>query len=344
MSSVHFHRLRVAEKTDETHDSCSVTFELAPRQREFFGYRPGQFLTVRIPDGDSSIARCYSLASSPHTGERLRIAVKRVDGGLGSNWICDHVRAGTEIDVLEPAGTFTPKSYGEDHLLFAGGSGITPIMSILRSLLAEGDGRAYLYYANRDEDSVIFKGELKDLQAEHPGRLVIHHVLESVQGLPTAASVQAYARGLTGLPVFICGPKPFMAVVRETLRELGFPREKVRVERFNSLGGNPFEAATPLPPESPEEDAAEVDVAIEGRQHKLAWPRDQRLLDLLVAHGLNAPSSCSEGVCASCECRVLEGEVRMVNNQVLEEEDLADGYVLACQALPITDHIRIEYS
>ena len=341
MTDVHIHRLRVAEVISETRDSRSLTFDLSPHQKRHFEYRPGQFITLRIPTAAGSVARCYSLASSPHTDERLKITVKRVSDGVASNWLCDEVRDGTELDVLGPAGNFTPRSFDADHLLFAAGSGITPIMSILKSLLAHGTGRVQLYYANRDENSVIFKAELKRLQAEYPDRLWALHLLESVQGLPTIPAVRAWTRGLGRPPTFVCGPKPFMDVVRKALRELEFPRENIRLERFNSLGGNPFDTAVSVPGR---QDTAALEVEKDGTTHSLAWPRDQRLLDLLRANGIDAPASCSEGICASCECRVTGGRVEMVNNQVLEADDLAEGYVLACQALPVTDQVRISYS
>lgn len=344
MSDVRLHRLRVAEVVTETHDSCSLVFELAPHQRPYFEYQPGQFLTLRIPDENGSTARCYSLASSPHTGERLKVTVKRVDGGLASNWICDHMRPGSEIDTLEPAGVFSPRSFDDDHLLFAAGSGITPVMSILKSLLARGNGSVFLWYANRGEDHVIFKTELNRLQAEHPDRLAVQHWLESVQGLPTAAAIRAATAPLGRRQAFVCGPKPFMDTVRTALRDLDFPRSLVRLERFISLGGDPFARAEPLTPPQERPPAAVVEVEMAGTAHILPWPRDERLLDLLRANGLDAPASCAEGVCASCECRVVEGEVAMVNNHVLAEDDPAEGYVLACQALPVTDRVRITYS
>lgn len=339
-----FHRLRVAEVISETHDSCSLVFELSPEQAGHFGYRPGQFLTLRVRHDGDFPARCYSLASSPHADEQLRVVVKRVDDGYGSNWICDNATAGTEFDVLGPAGKFTPDSLDEDFLLFAGGSGITPIMSIIRSVLTAGTGSAVLCYANRDDRSVIFGAELARLAAEHPGRLLVVHWLESVQGLPDIAALRALARPHTARESFICGPKPFMEAVREALRAEGLPRRSVHLEHFISLAGDPFRAAEPAEQAPEEVESAVVEVVLDDQEHTFDWPCDTRLLDLLRKRGLNAPSSCSEGVCASCECQVVEGEVRMVQNHVLDEEDLDDGYVLACQALPVSDRVRITYS
>lgn len=338
-----FHRLRVAEVVEETADARSVVFDVDTTR---LPYRPGQFLTLRIPsDRCGSVARAYSLSSSPVTDGQLAVTVKRTADGYASNWICDNVAAGTELDVLEPAGVFTPKSLEADLLLFAAGSGVTPIMSILKSALATGTGRVVLVYANHDENSVIFARELTELTAAHPGRLLVLHWLESVQGLPNQDALQSLAGAFPEHDAFICGPKPFMDATRKALREAGFPKSAIHLERFASLVGNPFDTATPAEPageESQPEDSV-VEVTIDGEDHTFTWPAGKRLLDLLKDNGLQAPSSCAEGICAACECRVTEGEVTMVNNQVLEQEDLDDGYVLACQSLPKTPKVKVDY-
>ncbi|WP_406691761.1 ferredoxin--NADP reductase [Saccharopolyspora sp. ID03-671] len=338
-----FHRLRVAEVVEETADARSVVFDVDTAR---LPYRPGQFLTLRIPsERCGSVARAYSLSSSPVTDGRLAVTVKRTAEGYASNWICDNVAAGSEIDVLEPAGVFTPKSLEADLLLFAAGSGITPIMSILKSALATGSGRVVLVYANRDERSVIFARELTELAAAHPGRLLVLHWLESVQGLPTQEALQSLAAAFPDHDAFLCGPKPFMDTARKALREAGFPKSSIHLERFASLAGNPFDTATPAAAETEDsqpEDSV-VEVTIDGEAHTFTWPADKRLLDLLKENGIQAPSSCAEGICAACECRVTEGEVTMVNNQVLEQEDLDDGYRLACQSLPKTPKVKVDY-
>jgi 3-ketosteroid 9alpha-monooxygenase subunit B len=329
--------LRVREVVQETPDACSVVFD-SPG----FDYRPGQFLTLRIPsDRCGSVARCYSLSSSPHTDDALRVTVKRTADGYGSNWICDSVTAGDELESLAPAGIFTPSSLDEDLLLFAAGSGITPVMSIVKSALASGSGRVVLVYANRDDRSVIFARALAALAAEHPSRLVVHHWLESVQGLPTAAALTELARPYSGHEVFICGPAPYMTAVRSALSTLDIPRTRVHLERFKSLGANPFEQAAPVTTGSSR--TAAVKVTLDGIEHRFDWPADTKLLDLLLDRGLDAPYSCREGACSACACRLVSGEVKMLNNDVLEEEDLADGIRLACQSLPVTDEVEISY-
>ena len=257
MSTDLSHRLRVGTVVRETHDSVSVHFTLAPNQRESFDYRPGQFLTLRLPTPDGGhVSRCYSLASAPGVDDELVVTVKRVENGPGSNWLCDLADAGEslEIESLAPSGAFVPRDLDADLLLVAGGSGITPVMSILRSALARGTGKLTVLYANRDERSVIFAKALSDLAHENPDRLVVHHWIESVQGLPTVQTMRAIAERSTFSEAFVCGPTPFMHCMRDALREAGYDRKAIHLEKFNSLSGDPFDGIEPAP-EPDHEDA-----------------------------------------------------------------------------------------
>ena len=335
-----FHRLPVAEVISETHDACSLVFAVPPELSGEFAYRPGQFLTVRIPQGgEDSVARCYSLSSSPHTGDRHTITVKRVDDGYASNWLADNVTAGTVLDLLPPAGTFTPQSLEGDFLMFAGGSGITPVMSIVKSALTRGRGRVTLIYTNRDERSVIFSQELRRLAAGAGNRLLVLHWLDSLQGPPTAAAMAALARPFASREVFLCGPDPYMAVVRQALAQLGVPAQRIHIERFLSLAENPFEEPQP----DADGMAATLEVWIDGEKRVLTWPAGTRMLDILIDEGLDAPYSCRQGICGACACQLTAGEVKMAHNEVLEEADVADGYILACQAVPLTESVSIIY-
>lgn len=335
-----YYQVRIAEVVSEAGDACSLVLAVPPELAEQFAYRPGQFLTVRIPhDRDGSVARCYSLSSSPHTGDRLTITVKRMPGGFASNWIADHLTAGNVLEALPPAGTFSPQSLDFDFLLFAGGSGITPVMSILKSALAQGHGRIVLIYANRDERSAIFDAELRRLEAAADHRLLIVHWLDSLQGAPTAAALAELTRPYAGYEAFICGPDPYLAVVRQALSQLQVPAQRVHVERFLSLAENPFEVT-----EAPGGIAATLGVTLDGQTRLLPWPPGTRMLDVLIDQGLDPPFSCREGICGACACRIIAGEVDMAHNEVLEPEDVADGYVLACQAVPLTAEVSITYS
>jgi 3-ketosteroid 9alpha-monooxygenase subunit B len=331
-------RLRVLDVIRETGDAHSIVFEKP------FGlsYRPGQFLTLRLPWDGSYLARCYSLSSAPGVDDHLKVTVKRVVDGRGSNWVCDNVMPGNELDVLAPSGTFTPKSLDTDYLLLAGGSGITPVMSIIRTSLASGSNRMLLVYANRDESSVIFHEQLRGLVAEHPDRLVVLHWLETVQGLPTIRPLQQLVRPWGHSEAFICGPAPFMDCAAGALKDLGMARDRVHIERFTSLSSDPW---TEHPATPPSTDGSTVDlmVTLDGESHALTWPSDQKLLDFLLDQGLDAPYSCREGACSACGVKLLEGEVVMDNNSVLEDADLHEGWRLACQSRPSTGVVKVSY-
>ncbi|MGV0815541.1 ferredoxin--NADP reductase [Mycolicibacterium boenickei] len=339
----------VADVIDESPDARSLVFTIPEDQRERFTYRPGQFLTLRVPsDLTGSVARCYSLASSPHTDPAPKVTVKRTADGYGSNWLCDNINAGDTLEVLPPSGLFTPANLDTDFLLWAAGSGITPVMSILKSVLAAGTGRVVLCYANRDERSVIFAGELRELAARYAGRLTVLHWLESIQGLPTRAQLSGFTQtvvaGSTGFESFVCGPAPFMAVIKATLVEAGVERDRIHLEVFQSLTGDPFaddttEAAT----DSDDNDAAALRVDLDGTSHRLRWPRQATLVDVLIRSGVDVPYSCKEGQCGSCAATVVRGDVHMAACDILEADDIADGVILGCQARPVSDDVHIEF-
>jgi 3-ketosteroid 9alpha-monooxygenase subunit B len=335
------HRLVVREIVRETDDTCSIVLE--PPAGADFSYQPGQFLTLRLPTAAGPLGRCYSLCSSPHVDDELRIAVKRVSGGLGSNWINDTLSVGYEVECLVPGGVFTPKSFDDDLLLFAGGSGITPVLSILKSALAIGRGQIVLVYANQHEKSVIFADQLRVLVEEHPDRLHVLHWLESVQGRPSRALLNAFIAPYRGFTAFLCGPSPFMETVTHALRDCGVPPARIHIERFQSLIEDPF--ALPVAADSGDGGGAttQLEVDLDGEKHEFEWPRQIKLLDFLLGKGLKAPYSCRQGMCSACACILDEGEVKMLHNEILEQEDLDEGYVLGCQSLPVSDAVRIRY-
>lgn len=356
--------LKVVNVVEETADAHSISFEVPAGAEDRFAYKPGQFLTLAVPSDRTGVAaRCYSLSSSPVGGGPLTITVKRTAEGYASNWVCDHLHEGDSIRVLPPSGIFTPASLSADLLLFAGGSGITPIISITRTALQQGSGRIVLLYANRDERSVIFAEELSRLSAEHPDRLQVVHWLESVQGLPVPGQLKAFARDHSTYDAFVCGPAPFMKMVVAVLKELEFPRERRHQEKFVSLGGNPFgdvhdrevaeheiedaerdEDDTAGGAEAGPQGPVRLEVELDGQEHVFDdWAPGTTMLDHLEAKGIRAPYSCREGECSACAVRLLEGEVRMLHNDVLDDEDLADGIRLGCQSVPVTEVVKATY-
>ena len=231
--------LEVAAIVDEAADAKSITFAVPDTLADRFAFAPGQFLTLGVPSSRTGLVpRAYSLCTRP--GEPLTVTVRRTADGYASGWLHDHLAVGDTLRVLPPAGIFTPKDWSADLLLLAAGSGITPIMSILRTALAEHSNRVVLVYANRDEASVIFGDALAALAAEHPDRIRLVHWLESERGLPSEEDVRALAAPYAAWDTFCCGPAPFMAVVAQALRSLGLPRNRRHQERFVSLDGNPF--------------------------------------------------------------------------------------------------------
>jgi len=373
--------LRVRAVVDETADAKSFVFDLPPEQAQAFAYRPGQFVTLRLPvHGRDAphLPRSYSMSSAPGLDEGLRVTVKRVAGGLGSNWLCDHLRAGDTLQVLPPAGVFTPRSLDGDFVLLAGGSGITPVLSILRSVLARGAGRVALLYANRDERSVIFRDLLNELSRAQPERLQVQHWLDSVQGVPTVPQLAAWLRPWSAASLFVCGPGPFMDATVQAAAQAGLSDEQVHVERFVSLplegavaaplapvpSDGPGQAATPattpaatptaspaVPTMAPRPDEgatapideAQLEIELHGEVHHVACGGEETLLEAALRHKLPAPYSCQAGLCAACMCRVVEGQVHMRHNDALDARDLRLGWVLGCQSVPRTAVVKVKY-
>jgi 3-ketosteroid 9alpha-monooxygenase subunit B len=347
----HVLELQVADVIAETDDARTLVFKVpdgpdAPGiSAEKLSYSPGQFLTLRVPsDLTGSVARCYSLCTSPFTDDALAVTVKRTVDGYASNWLCDNAHPGMKIHVLAPSGTFVPTSLDGDFLLVAGGSGITPMVSICKSVLANGNGQITLLYANRDEKSVIFAETLRALADKHPDRFSVVHWLESVQGLPSVAALARLAAPLADRRVFICGPGPFMAAARAALDSLDVPADQVHIEVFKSLDSDPFAAV--VLDESADADGAGPATAmltLDGETRELSWPRNATLLDVALANGVDAPFSCREGHCGACAVVLKSGQVEMAVNDVLEPSDLDEGLILACQARPVTDSVEVDY-
>lgn len=337
--------LTVERVVRETDDAVTIVFERPNDAR--FQHRAGQFLTLRVPsERTGSVARCYSLCSTPHD-RNLAVTIKRTAEGYVSNWLCDNVRPGCTIEALPPSGAFSPASPDDDLLLVGGGSGITPLLSIARTCLEAGSAHVTLLYANRDERSVIFAAQLSDLVQAYPGRFAVIHWLASVQGIPSVSSLSSLLAPYVGRATFVCGPEPFMDAARAALVALGVDRELVRTERFLSLSGDPFEDPE-IEPEAAaaaaaDEHPAYLTVSLDGATHELSWPHSLTLIDLLTSQNIEAPYSCREGECGSCICTLVSGNVRMDRTDTLAPEDIAEGYILGCQSHPVSESVVIEF-
>jgi 3-ketosteroid 9alpha-monooxygenase subunit B len=343
MTRLTYHRLKVARVVEETADARTIELEIPEALQATFRYKPGQHLQLHVPCGDKPLPRCYSFSGSPLiAGDAVRVTVKRMPDGRASAWLCTQLKAGDTLEVAAPAGMFTPRSLDGDFLMFAGGSGITPVFSILRSVLAAGKGSVRLVYANRDERSVIFARELTRLSQEHPKRLQVIHWLDSVQGIPSQAQLAALGRGFEQAQCFICGPNLFMDSAQAAARDLGLPQAQILVERFVSL---PEDADEPMPAAAPAAagEGTEVEVTLDGVTTALTCAPGQLLIEAMEAAGLAPPFSCRAGACAACMCKLDEGDVELQHNHVLAQSDLDQGWILCCQAVPASPRVKISY-
>ncbi|WP_044871420.1 ferredoxin--NADP reductase [Pseudomonas sp. LFM046] len=334
-------QLEVAEVIAETHDSRSVVLRIPAGQEERFRYKAGQFLSFRVMVGGKRLTRCYSMSSSPDCDTLPKVTIKRVDGGRVSNWFNDQVRAGDLLDVLPPAGHFHLRAGEHDLVLFGGGSGITPVFSILKSALKTSQRRIKLVYANRDESSVIFRDELKALAKAHVDQLEVIHVLDSVQGFLTDGEVRQLVRSHAGAEFYICGPGPFMDTVERALLAAGESMDRIHVERFVS----------PPDPDAVVEDAPaptgtvleQLLVELDGQLSEVSTQPGETLLQSMRNAGLDAPYSCEEGFCGACMCKVEEGEVVLSRNDILSPAELAEGWTLACQGRPGSARLKLRF-
>ncbi|MDE3735398.1 ferredoxin--NADP reductase [Pseudomonas resinovorans] len=334
-----FH-LEVAEVIAETHDSRSLVLRIPAGLEERFRYKAGQYLGFRVMLGGKRLTRCYSMSSSPDCDALPKVTIKRVEGGRVSNWFNDQVGPGDLLEVLPPAGHFHLRPGEHDLVLFGGGSGITPVFSILKSALKTTRRRIKLVYANRDEASVIFRDELKALAKAHVEQLEVVHVLDSVQGFLSEGEVHQLVRGHAGAEFYICGPGPFMDTVERALLARGEARERIHVERFVSPPDADLQAVMPVPASAAVE---ELLVELDGQLSPVTVQPGETLLQSMRNAGLDAPYSCEEGFCGACMCKVEEGEVVLSRNDILSPAELAEGWTLACQGRPGSARLKLKF-
>jgi ferredoxin-NADP reductase len=353
-----FHPLRVQRVVQETHDTKSFVFEVPADLRDAFAYDAGQFCTFRVPLGDEELLRCYSMSSSPDVDDEFTLTVKRVAGGRVSNWLLDEVREGDELALTLPAGVFTLRNHPTPSVAFAGGSGITPVMSVIKSALATTDRRVRLLYANRDHDSVIFRRELDALGAAHDGRLDVVHHLDSDAGFVHADLVRTFVGDDLDADFYLCGPAPFMDVIEDTLELAAIPSAQVFVERFAFASAARADAPPATPAAEPdEEDEADapgdapaepvttetVTIVLGGKTHEVRYQAGETFLETARRAGLRTPFSCESGSCATCMARLEVGEAKMRVNNALMPDEVDDGWILTCQGLPTSPTAKVVY-
>ena len=355
--SVGFHRLEVAEVVDETSEARSVRFAVPEELRETFKFKPGQHLTLKAEIAGEEIRRNYSLCVAPQDGQ-VMVTVKRIAGGAFSNWANDSLKPGMAVEVMPPHGSFTwdfEPGAANHYVGFAGGSGITPVISLLKTaLLTEPESRFTLFYGNRDSSSIIFLEALAKLKNRFMDRLQVHHFLaeedeefELFNGMLDRGKCDEILTSLIDAEevaaFFICGPGPMMDAAEEALRAKGVASDRIHLERFTA--GRPS-AALEAQMQALTREAAGLTmlVTLDGRKRRVAFDAAAgNILDSARASGLPAPFACKAGVCATCRARVVSGEVEMAARYGLTDEEIAAGYVLTCQSVPKGDGVELDY-
>jgi ring-1,2-phenylacetyl-CoA epoxidase subunit PaaE len=350
-----FHRLAVSELRRETPDAVSLTFAIPKELEQDYRFSPGQYLTLRTTMDGEEVRRSYSICSGPDDGE-LRIAVKKVDGGAFSNWAADELSCGDVLDVMTPTGRFGVASAPTEariHVGFAAGSGITPILSIVKGVMAlEPNSRFFLFYGNRSTGGMLFRETLEELKDRFIERLSVFHVISGeeqdipiLHGRLDGEKVRVLLRSLVGTEsidhLFICGPSGMSEEIEATCRDIGIPADRVHVERFVSeFGGKPRPKMV-VPAGAPPKAMAAL--IIDGKRREVPVAEGEAILDAALRAGVDLPFACKGGMCSTCRARLVEGEAQMEVNYSLEPWELEKGFVLTCQARPTSDRVVVDY-
>ena len=356
VASPKFHRLAVRDVKRETADAVSIAFAVPTELAEAYRFVPGQYLTLRATVDGEDMRRSYSICSAPDDDE-LRIAVKKVDNGLFSTWANSSINAGDEVAVMTPTGRFGQEKTtgdGRIHVGFAAGSGITPILSIIRGILKrEPTSRFFLFYGNRSTDDILFRETLEELKDVFLSRVGVFHVLsKEEQDLPIlngridGAKVRLLLRSMVPAAsidqVFVCGPAGMIEDLEATLADLGVAREKIHIERFvSALDGRPRAQPAPIAASAPPKNIAAL--IVDGKRRDVPVAEGEAILDAALRAGMDLPYACKGGMCSTCRAKVVEGKVEMALNYSLEPWEIAAGFVLTCQSHPLTDKVVIDY-
>ena len=359
MTTPRFHRLAVNDLRRETADAVSMTFAIPRELAGDYSFLPGQYLTLRTSMDGEEVRRSYSICSGPDDGE-LRIAVKKVDGGAFSSWAADELKSGDELDVMTPTGRFGVAHAPDQarlHVGFAAGSGITPVLSIARTVLArEPRSEILLVYGNRNSRSIMFAETIEDMKNRHIGRLSVLHVLSREQqevalanGRIDADKVRAIGRSLIDPAAidgaFICGPEAMTVAVRAALTEIGVPADRIQVELFTTSQARARRTAPrrAMPAEAGAV-VATVEAIVDGQRHTFPFTSgDGGVVDAAERAGIELPYSCRGGMCCTCRAKIVEGKARMETNYSLEPWEIEAGFTLACQSRPTTDRLVLDF-
>jgi len=348
-----FHTLKIQDLSRPTKESVKLTFEVPDDLKSEFEYTQGQHVTLRKIIGDEDVRRSYSICSCPLDGQ-LSVAIKRVQGGQFSNFAGDDLTIGDELEVMPPTGRFnTPLHSGNEKLYvaFVGGSGITPVISIIETTLrVESKSQFILFYANQETKSIIFSEELEALKNEYMGRFSLHHILENerqeaevfngrIDAEKMAVFTKTYFTPEDVDEIFTCGPEPMMLAVKDALTGLGVNESKIHMELFTSPVGKLGQSEQP----KHEVTHSEITIIQDGKKFGFPYDSDKSILDAAYDKGADLPFACKGGVCSTCAAKLVDGEVDMPVNYALEPDELEKGLILTCQSYPKTDKVAISF-
>lgn len=352
-----FHALPVRAVERQNRDAVVVSFDVPDELRDIFVYTQGQYLTLRTEIDGDEVRRSYSVCSAVQD-EQLRVAIKRVAGGLFSNWANDQLAPGQKIEVMPPSGRFNfplAEDNEKHYVAFGAGSGITPLLSIIKTTLAaESNSRFTLFYGNRASGSVLFRHELADLKDRYLGRFNLVYIMSREQldidlfngRIDRAKVEQLLEHWIDPADIdgaFVCGPLDMMEEARDVLMEHGVAKEAIKMEVFAATK-SAAKARANAPTITDSTDRAKVRVVMDGRTLEYDLARGQEnLLDAALEHSIELPYSCKSGVCSTCRCKLVEGEVDMDTNFALEDYEVERGFILSCQSFPITDSVVIDF-
>jgi len=353
MAASRFHTLTISDLRHETVDAVSLAFVVPDRLREAYRYTPGQYLTLRTTICGEDVRRSYSICSGLDDGE-LRVVIKLVAGGAFSGWAIEQLHPGDRLSVMTPGGRFgvpiEPRST-RTLIAFAAGSGITPVMAILKTVLRQEAGRFFLFYGNRTSAGIIFREQLECLKDRYLARLSVFHVLSReqqdiamAQGHLDPEKLRLLTRAMVPLETvdqaFVCGPQPMIEGLEKALADLGMARDRIHVERFTpGAGGRP----RPVVLAQSAKPRAIATVISEGVSADIPVAEGEAIIDAAIRAGRSLPYSCKGGMCCTCRARLVEGRVEMAVNYPLEPWETDAGYTLPCQSHPVTDRVVIDY-
>ncbi|WP_027244570.1 1,2-phenylacetyl-CoA epoxidase subunit PaaE [Leisingera daeponensis] len=352
-----FHDLEVTDVRKTIRDAVVVTLKPVNGAAEEFDFTQGQYLTFRRDFDGEELRRSYSICAGKGEGI-LQVGIKRVDGGAFSTWANTELKAGDTLQAMAPTGTFfTPLDAGaeKNYLGFAGGSGITPVLSILKTTLAAEPKSSFtLVYANKGVNTIMFREELEDLKNLYMGRFNVIHILESdaqeidlFTGLVTEEKCAQLFKHWIDIEnvdtAFICGPEPMMLGIAAALRNAGLDDSQIKFELFASAQPGRAKRKAAATGAASSANQTKAAITLDGATQTIQMGKDMTLLDAALENAMDAPYACKAGVCSTCRCKVLEGEVEMVANHALEDYEVEKGYVLSCQAYPVTDTVVVDY-